>query len=153
MLRIVTYLRGTCWLPVAMVVSLKRSQSSMPSSGSSSGSRWEPIAEKWGISSDLWDLASLFQDLPGLLTSFDDPARNCSPAFTTGKVNEAAWTEMTDLQQELQEAELRANEALKKRLETQVAILNDDISHMRQDLHKRASSTTPERVLFGQVSR
>ena len=120
----------------------------------SKSSRWESRAEKWGISSDLWDLASLFQDLPGLLTRLDDPAaRNYSPACTSGNANEAAWMEVTDLQQELQEAELRANEALKKRLETQVAILNDDISHMRQDLHNRASSTTPEKRSFVQVSR
>ena len=126
----------------AMVVS---SSSSMPSP--EMWATWEAIAEKWGISSDLWDLASLFQDLPGL-TSDLDAARNAQ----AGNANEAAW-EVTDLQQELQEAELRANEALKKRLETQVAILNDDISHMRQDLHKRASSTTPEKLSFGQVSR
>ena len=36
--------------------------------------------------------------------------------------------------QELQVAELRSKEALKKRLETQVAILHEDIQQMRQDL-------------------
>lgn len=38
--------------------------------------------------------------------------------------------------QELQVAELRSKEALKKRLETQVAILHEDIQQMRQELQR-----------------
>lgn len=78
------------------------------------------MAERWGISPDLWDLAALLPDL-----SEESRAKP--------EASEAARRiDLRDL--ELQEAELRATEALKKRLETQVAILNDEISRLKQNL-------------------
>ena len=104
----------------------------MAASLDSKGSRWELVAEKWGIS-DLWDLAALFNDLR---LTFEDGKG--SPATL-----DTAPSKIVDMLQ-LQEAELRANEALQKRLETQVAILKDDISRMRHDLHR-----APKNLPFG----
>ena len=51
-----------------------------------------------------------------------------------GEVSDTAVGPVLSSWQELQVAELRSKEALKKRLETQVAILKVDIQQIRQDL-------------------
>lgn len=95
---------------------------------------WETMAERWGVSPDLWELAALFHPADLSLTSDESQPSVCRKSAAKLETPR----ERIDVS-DLQEAELRATEALKKRLETQVAILNDDISRLKESLQKKHS--------------
>eukprot|EP00438_Fugacium_kawagutii_P033181 Skav219795 [mRNA] locus=scaffold147:81447:86747:- [translate_table: standard] len=115
----------------AMAVSPASVKTSRPSQPQVS---WEAMAERWGVSPDLWDLAALLHhtDLP-------------LSREVNGKAEAMQPRRVVDL--ELQEAELRASEALKKRLETQVAILDDEISRLKESLGANVLRLACQRVL------